>query len=183
MATNYFQKATFFTDPSFFTLFDFNLVKGNNSNPFPGDNSIVITETTAKRYFGDDDPLGKIIVADNKNNFTVSGVIRDFPKNSSIHGDIFFPMSLFNKLLHEGRPGENIDNDWEQFNYITYLLLRPGTNVQDLANKIRDIHLSHEPGDSDIRTCLNSYRKCICTKQMVPKVESKPFAYSPSSHY
>ena len=163
MAGNYFYTAykygdklfsesnVFFTDPSFFTLFDFNLVKGNNSNPFPGDNSIVITETTAKRYFGDDDPLGKIIVADNKNNFTVSGVIRDFPKNSSIHGDIFFPMSLFNKLLHEGRPGENIDNDWEQFNYITYLLLRPGTNVQDLANKIRDIHLSHEPGDSDIR--------------------------------
>jgi putative ABC transport system permease protein len=163
MSGNYFYTAykygdklfsesnVFFTDPSLFTLFDFNLVKGNNSNPFAGDNSIVITETTAKRYFGDDDPLGKIIVADNKNNFTVSGVIRDFPKNSSIHGDIFFPMSLFNKLLHEGRPGENINNDWEQFNYITYLLLRPGTNVQALANKIRDIHLSHEPGDSDIR--------------------------------
>ena len=60
-------------------------------------------------------------------------------------------MSLFNKLLHEGRAGESIDNDWEQFNYATYLLLRPGTNIPDLANKIRDIHLKHEPGDSDIQ--------------------------------
>jgi len=163
MSGNYFYTAykygdkifsedkTFFTDPSFFTLFDFNLVKGNNTNPFPGDNSIVITETTAKRYFGDHDPLGKIIVADNKNNFIVTGVIRDFPKNSSIHGDIFFPMSLFNKLLHEGRPGESLENDWEQFNYVTYLLLQPGTNMPDLANKIRNIHLQHEPGDSDIK--------------------------------
>ena len=145
------ESKTFFTDPSFFTLFDFNLVKGNSTKPFPADNSIVITETTARRYFGNDDPLGKIIVADNKNNFTVSGVIPDFLKNSSINGDIFFPMSLFNKLLHGDKPGENIENAWEQFNYITYLLLRPGTNVPGLANKIRDIHLQHEPGDSDIK--------------------------------
>lgn len=145
------ENKTFFTDPSFFTLFDFHLVKGNSRNPFPADNSIVITEATAKRYFGNDDPMGKIIVADNKNNFSVTGVIPDFPKNSSINGDLFFPMSLFNKLLHQGRPGESIDNDWEQFNYVTYLLLQPGTNVADLANKIRNIHLQHEPGDSDIK--------------------------------
>ena len=110
------ENKALFTDPSFFSMFDFSLVRGTNANPFPEENSIVITETTARRYFGDDDPLGKIIVADNKVNFTVSGVIKDFPRNSSINGDLFFSMSLFNSLLHGGKPGESLDNDWESFN-------------------------------------------------------------------
>jgi putative ABC transport system permease protein len=116
-------------------VFDFGLVRGNNANPFPEENSIVITETTARRYFGDDDPLGKIIVADNKVSFTVSGVIKDFPKNSSINGDLFFSMSLFNSLLHGGKPGESLDNDWESFNFVTYLLLQPETNVSELTKR------------------------------------------------
>jgi putative ABC transport system permease protein len=145
------ENKALFTDPSLFSIFDFSLVRGTNANPFPEENSIVITETTARRYFGDDDPLGKIIVADNKVNFTVSGVIKDFPKNSSINGDLFFSMSLFNSLLHGGKPGESLDNDWESFNYVTYLLLQPGTNVSELTKKIRDIHLAHEPADTDIK--------------------------------
>src|SRR4249920_1360042 len=83
---------SFFTDPSFFSLFDFHLIKGNNSKPFPADNSVVMTESTAKKFFGDQDPLGKVISGDGKANFTVTGIILDFPKNSSITGEMFFPM-------------------------------------------------------------------------------------------
>ena len=46
----------------FFSVFDFKLIKGNVSDPFPDDNSVVITETMAKKYFGNDDPMGKVIV-------------------------------------------------------------------------------------------------------------------------
>ena len=49
------EQNNFFTDPSLFSVFDFKLIKGNPSNPFPDDNSVVITESMAKKYFGNDE--------------------------------------------------------------------------------------------------------------------------------
>ncbi len=146
------EQKTFFTDPSFFSVFDFKLVKGDNNHPFPHINSIVITKATAARYFGDKDPIGKTILADNKTSFVVSGVINDIPRNSSIIGDMFFPMDFANKKMHSDNGDKNtIDNDWEQFNYTTYLLLKPGTTLPALSKKLRDIHLRFEPNDTDIK--------------------------------
>src|SRR5882724_5193558 len=154
------ESKTFFTDPSLFSIFDFNLIKGNNSNPFPNENSVVITKATAVRYFGDKDPIGKIILADNKTSFSVSGVINDLPKNSSIDGELFFPMKLANKKMHvDNGDKRSLDNDWEQFNYTTYLLLRPGTELHLLEKRIRDIHLRYEPGDTDIQMLVQPLSK------------------------
>ena len=60
-----------YADPSFFSVFDFPLIKGNPTKPFNDDNSVVITKKTAEKFFGDQNPIGKVIVADNKQNFTV----------------------------------------------------------------------------------------------------------------
>jgi putative ABC transport system permease protein len=88
-----------FTDPSFFTVFDFPLIEGDPAHPFVDDQSVVITQKTAKKYFGDQDPMGKVIVADNKVNFKVTGVIRDFPQNSSMNYDMLMPMSSILPLI------------------------------------------------------------------------------------
>ena len=88
------DQRNFFTDASFFSVFDFKIIKGDAINPFPDNNSVVITQSTAKKYFGGDDPIDKIITADDSVRFKVIGVINDFPKNSSIQGDMIFPMSL-----------------------------------------------------------------------------------------
>jgi putative ABC transport system permease protein len=142
---------TGYTDPSLFSVFDFNLIKGNNEKPFTDNNSIVLTETTAKKYFGDEEPLGKVISADDKINFTVTGVVKDFPKNSSINADMFLPMSLMAKNMYEGKPAnENMDNDFVQYNYDTYLLIQPGANVGSLPEKLKRIHLRNKPDDTDI---------------------------------
>src|SRR4051812_39813251 len=82
-----------FADPSLFKIFDFPLVEGNTAKPFTNDNSVVITKKTARKYFGTDNAIGKVLVADGKENFTVSGVINDFPLNSSINFDMIMPMS------------------------------------------------------------------------------------------
>ena len=74
------EQHNLYTDPSFFSVFDFPIVKGNASKPFSDDNSVVLTESTAKKYFGTDDAVGKVISADDKVNFTVSGVIKIFQK-------------------------------------------------------------------------------------------------------
>ncbi|HEY2582992.1 MAG TPA: ABC transporter permease [Mucilaginibacter sp.] len=144
--------AVVYADPSFFSMFDFHLVNGNPKKPFGDDNSVVITKKTAKKYFGDQDPIGKIIVADNKVNFTVSGVINDFPKNSSMNYDVIMPMSLHIKLMRA--QNIDLDNDFGLINYQTYLLLKPGVALKTLATQIRQIHLNHSPGDTDAEYLL-----------------------------
>lgn len=145
-------------DPSFFTVFDFKLIAGNNAAPFANENTVVLTEKTAKRYFGNEEALGKVIVADNKTSFTVSGVIKDFPKNSSIQGDLFFPMALLNKNKYADKPGGNINDDWDEYNFNTYLLLENGTSIAALADKLRAIHLVNRPRDTDIKYLIQELK-------------------------
>jgi putative ABC transport system permease protein len=145
------EQRNFFTDPSFFSMFDFKIIKGNSSNPFPDNNSIVITESTAKKYFGNDNPIGKIITADEKTNFKVTGVVKDFPKNSTIQGDMMFPMSLLAEKTYAGNTeGKNLDNDFGQFGYDTYLLLEPDMVLNSLPDKLRQLHLAVKSDDTDI---------------------------------
>jgi putative ABC transport system permease protein len=140
-----------FTDASFFTMFNFPVIKGNASNPFPDNYSVVITETTAQKFFGSEDPIGKVITADDSAHFKVTGVIKDLPRNSSIRGDMFFPMSLLAQKRYAGNAdGKNISNDYAQFDFDTYLLLQPGFSFNGFAKKLRDIHLSVKPDDTDI---------------------------------
>ena len=138
-----------FTDPSFFTVFDFPLIEGDPAHPFSDDQSVVITQKTAKKYFGDQDPMGKVIVADDKVNFKVTGVIRDFPENSSMKYDMLMPMSFMAKKWWE-RDSIDIKTDFVQFNFTTYLLLKPGTFLKSLSAKLYDIHIRHKPDDTDV---------------------------------
>ena len=145
------DERNFFTDTSFFTMFNFPFVKGNASNPFPDNYSVVITEKTAEKFFGNEDAIGKIITADDSAHFKVTGVVKDFPKNSSIQGDMIFPMSLLAQKRYAGdTTGKNIDNDYAQFDIDTYFLLQPNFSFDGFAKKLRDIHLSVKPDDTDV---------------------------------
>ena len=154
------ETRAFFTDPSLFSIFGYRWISGNKSDPFPNDHSVVITSSTAKRYFGDLDPVGKVIVADRQTGFQVSGVIADFPKNSSFVADMLFPLQQANKKMHVDRGDkQTIEDDWETFNYTTYLLLKPGSSIPALAKKLRDIHLRYEPADTDIKFLIQPLSK------------------------
>ena len=145
------DEKSLFTDADFFTVFNFPVIKGNASNPFPDNYSVVVTEATAKKFFGNDNAIGKIITADDSVHFKVTSVIENFPKNSSIQGDLFFPMSLLAQKRYAGNTaGKNISNDFTQFDINTYLLLRPGLSFKGFAKRLRDIHLSVKPDDTDI---------------------------------
>ena len=142
-----------FADPSFFSVFDFHIIKGSAARPFADDNSVVITQKTAEKFFGDQDPIGKVIIADNQENFTVSGVINNFPKNSSMQYDIILPMSFHIKTMLANNKLD-MNTNFSFFNYQTYLLLKPGTSLKNLAVKIRQIHLNHKPDDTDAEYLL-----------------------------
>jgi putative ABC transport system permease protein len=142
------DEITAYADPSLFSVFDFPLMHGNAANPFPNDNSVVITQKTAEKYFGAEDPLGKVIVANNRENFTVSGVIKDFPDNSSINYDMIMPM---NYQIHRTLAGPKVDlnTNFMWYSWETYLLLKPGADLKSLCAKITQIHLAHKPDDTD----------------------------------
>ena len=101
-----------FADPSLFSVFDFPFIRGNPANPFPNDNSMVITQKTAERYFGESNPLGKIISTSYGESFTVSGVIKDFPNNSSINYDMVMPFSYY---IRHMPPRFDVNNDFSAF--------------------------------------------------------------------
>lgn len=137
-------------DPSFFTVFDFRLLKGNPGAPFQGDHSVILTASTARRYFGNEDPVGKVLESDSKEHFVISGVLEDFPENSSIKYDMLFPMSHYAGIIAGKEEGRSIDAEWQNFSYSTYLQLAPGAAVktveaklaQGLRNNYKDIGIN-----------------------------------------
>jgi len=135
-----------YVDPSFFKVFDFKLLKGSVDRPFPTDQSIIITQTTAKRFFGDADPIGKVIKGDNKDNFSVGGVIADFPENSSIKADILFSINLQAKQYSGKDFWKSMDSDWGNYYAATYLQLQPGVSIKTVQDKLTQIHIRNQPG-------------------------------------
>ena len=134
-----------FVDPSFFTTFDFKLVEGDRNNPFPDVYSVILTQSEAKRIFGDIDPMGKTLVADNKLNFVVSGVLKDFPGNSSIESQMLFTNELRKKIDADNGWGD-MDDNWGNYGWRTFLLLQPGVSTDLVAQKLSEINLKHQPG-------------------------------------
>lgn len=135
-----------FADPSFFSIFDFHLISGNSARPFADNNSVVITKSTAEKFFGNQDAIGKVVIADNKTNFLVSGVINDFPKNSGINYDMIMPMDFHIRAMLADH--QDVNSDFSYLDYETYLLLKPGSSLKVLTRKLWQLHQQHNPGRS-----------------------------------
>ena len=137
----------YFTDTSFFQMFDFPLVEGNPAQPFTDDHSVVITKKTARKFFGNQDAMGRVISTDSKDNFTVTGVIDDFPLNSSMQYDMLMPMALM--AQKQLAVGDDINHDFNNYEFITFLQLRPGTSLKKLSAELFKIHIRNKSDDTD----------------------------------
>lgn len=118
-------------DSNFFDVFSFPLVQGNKLNLFKEINSIVLTETAAKRYFGSEDPMGKVLTVDNLGDLMVTGIVKDVPDNTHFHFDFLISTRKF---------GGNIDADWGFYNFYTYVKLKPNTDITAFTKKVQDIY-------------------------------------------
>ena len=117
-----------FSDSSFFNTFDYEMLEGNAATALDGKFKIVLTEAASKRYFGDESPLGKILeVGEKKTPYEVTGVMRDYPKNSQIQFDF---LASFSSL------GENQEETYFNANYTTYLLLNNEFAFAPLKEKL-----------------------------------------------
>lgn len=147
-----------FVDPSYFTMFDFNLIKGDKRNPFPDNSSIVITEGTAKKYFGNEDPIGKVVITGQDEQNKVTGVIADYPSNSTFQYHVLMPASRFNYLAYVKNKKSydnktvvpSMDADWANFGFETYLLVKGNVNTAALEKKMQAIHERNKPDDAPV---------------------------------
>ncbi len=134
------ESRIYLTDPSFFTIFTFPFVKGNPETALAEMKSIVITEETARRYFGNEDPMGKILyVASYKTDFTVTGVVKKIPSNSHLQFDLVARVEYL---------GADRIQRWQEWVSYSYVLLQDGANQQEVESKIAGIykeHLDFEP--------------------------------------
>jgi len=136
-----------YVDPSFFAVFDFKITEGNAMMPFRDKNSVVITSSLKKKYFGNENAVGKILVAD-KQNFVVTGVMDDFPENSSIRYNVLLPMSLFASKFGGNGEWKTIDEDLGNYQYAIYLQLQPESSPETVAKKITKLYIDKKGIDA-----------------------------------
>lgn len=122
------QLQGFLTDSSFLNVFDFPLLKGNANTALNSPHTIVITQKTANKLFGEEEALGKVIRIDSNVNFTVTGVLKDLPQNTRFEFDYLVPWSYTKEVGWE-------NTDWGSSSIMTYVLLKPGV-TEDAANKL-----------------------------------------------
>jgi putative ABC transport system permease protein len=142
-----------FVDSTFFSIFDFKLLEGSASKPFPDLTSIIITSSEAKKYFGDQPAMGKILATE-QGNFTVSGVVSDFPENSTMQYNMLLPMSLYaEQFAASGGNGDwkTMDEDLGNYYFRIYLQLRKDASPQTVSNKISRLYLDKRKTDIDAK--------------------------------
>jgi len=140
-----------YVDSGFFSMFNFHFLRGNKATAFPNSSSVVLTQSTAQKLFGNEEAIGKTIQFF-KNNFTVTGVLQDFPQNSSIQYDAIFPMSLLAQNFTEnGGNGawKTIDEDLGDFTFTTYVKLQPNANPVKTGQLFSDLYKKARNGESD----------------------------------
>jgi putative ABC transport system permease protein len=117
-----------YVDSNFFQVFTLPFIKGDPKNALLDPNSIVISETVAKKYFGSEDPVGRTLhFKDINADLKIAGVMRDIPANSHFHFDIFGSM---------GRLPESRNPSWMTSEYYTYLVLPEGYDYKKLQAKM-----------------------------------------------
>jgi len=126
----YVDERIFIAEPAIFNVFSFQLIKGDPETALKDPNKIVISETIARKYFGSQDSMGKILRLTNKGvNYAcmVTGVFKGVPENSHLKFDILLSLTTVWK------PNRS---DWIYSVFYTYVLLKPGANPKSLESKL-----------------------------------------------
>jgi len=128
------EGSVFYVDSNFLQVFSFALLRGDRMKALSRPDGILLTEDMAKKYFGSENPMGKILRKNNSQNVTVTGVLANSPSNSHLQYDIILPMSSIAETNYEIK-----NNVWGNFNFYTYLQLDKSTDVSpDAMKKLTD---------------------------------------------
>jgi putative ABC transport system permease protein len=137
------EENALWADSSFFSIFDFPLKFGDSRSALIEPNSIVLSETAARKYFGNANPVGQsILLTGLKLHARVTGMMKDIPENSHIKADLLISMSTYTQTFQP-----DIEQDWNSFIYYSYLLLGKGANPKKLEAGFPFLLVRHASGD------------------------------------
>jgi len=128
-----------YAEQSFFDVFTTDFIEGTSENALTEPYSIILTESLRKKYFGESLALGKFIKVNNSYELKVTGVIKDFPENSSFELDYLSPIKLI-----EINDKRKLDDQWDNFSFYTYFLLDDFADYKEVNKKIENFLIDSE---------------------------------------
>ncbi len=131
---NLFREGGFlYSDAAFLEIFNFPLITGDKEKAFREPYAILITESIAHKYYGDDNPVGKTIKIDNRHIYTVVGVLEDIPENSHFRFNFLTGLETY---LRVRRSAENKINSWSDFDFYTYVRLSDNVTQEEIDKRL-----------------------------------------------
>lgn len=143
------QGKVFATDSNFFKVFTFPLIKGNPETALRYPQTMVMTESVAKNYFGDEEPLGKLVrlgEGSGANNYEVTGIVKDIPDNSYIKFEAMLSMTSFPVV-------RRMSWSWVWTQVETYMLLKPGSSEEQVRARLTNI--PHTYAAPSVKAAMN----------------------------
>lgn len=147
----YFKETKFlYADASFLTMFSFPFIQGNPKTALTQPFTAVISESFAHKFFGNENPIGKLIQMDdddkNSELCKITGVFKNVPENSHIKFNILIS---YPTLYHRKGGVTRYEDSWNRKDFYTYILLRPGTNVNALESKLPSFINKYIPNEKE----------------------------------
>lgn len=156
------EKEVFLVDSSFFNMFSFQLIQGNPATALSQPFSAVISETMAKKYFGNENPIGKILAFNGRMPISVTGVIKDAPQNSSLKPEILIPFDITKKW--------GVKPNWSNFSYPTFIQLGDEIQINEINKKITRLLTEKLYGDEIAGKTQEQIEEFISTKAVIFKL-------------
>lgn len=130
----FIENRMFFAEPELLEVLQFEFLSGDPMAGISQPNKAFMSESTARKYFGDEDPLGKVFSVDQKTDYEVSGVFRDLPANSHLKADILLAWENLVSLY-----GAEFQDAWGHTGVYTYLRLKPGTDLPAFETQLAEL--------------------------------------------
>ena len=130
----------------FFDMFSWKFIKGTPATALPDAYSIVLTQSTAKALFGNDDPINKVLKVDNEYDAKVTAIVADVPGNSTLQFDFVNAFNYNNEFLKRAM------TNWQNSSWDVFVQVNPGANMKLVEKSINDIKYQHDEGDKKIST-------------------------------
>lgn len=143
----FFEDDIQIADSNFFQFFNFRLLKGNPATALSGVNNIVLTESLAKKYFGNADPMGQTMTYGERRQLLVTGVAADPPVNSQIQFSAIIPMRFLHDWAATNWDGFKVDEQWVGGWMYTFLRLRNPVEWKDTERHVNAVVEKHSKKD------------------------------------
>jgi ABC-type antimicrobial peptide transport system permease subunit len=127
---NFLEKELYWCDPDLLSIFSMEFSRGNSDTALDRPNTVILSESTAKKYFADSNPIGKTIIVDNEKELEVTGVFQDFPGNSTLHSNM---IGSFSSSWAADNP------TWGNSSFETYIQLKKNTSIAATESQMQVI--------------------------------------------